>query len=168
MAVELTGDVLLNELPEITRPNLNVNYTISAEGNENEIITNISTTLIGSQSNINIVNGATSTITGEIEDPFLDVFHFVDEGFANNPGYSTHQDEQEVIGVENMPENKVLYELIQDLEPTAVTEFTVVVTYNTVGESMEIDETGVQTTFNVTLTVNNSWDGIYDFMQNYY
>jgi len=60
-----------------------------------------------------------------------------------------------------MPQDKVMYDLDQDMTSFVLRTFTVVVTFDTLGGSPSTY------TEDVTLKIYNSWEGIRSFVDNY-
>lgn len=157
MAIELTlnpsGDSD-TQLGDIGRSDLTVNNSIIASGDAGETIEGISCVLRSVEPDI-IISTTTDTanIVGTYQDPFTDTFQFVSKGSSNlieNP--------TSVVGVENVPAQKDLFNLNQDTRGSFTLTFDVVVDY---------DGTGTET-FTVTQDITNEFEGIRSFMSNYY
>ena len=113
MSVSISPDVATG-LPDITRPNFTMNTSVSASCSVSSpnvcAVTNVSATVQGSQPNLVITPGTTSvSITGTLADPFSDSFTYVEQGKTNLNSTPTT-----VEGTDNMPDDKVLYDLNQD------------------------------------------------------
>lgn len=144
------------ELTDITRPNFEINETITAIPDDPSVDTleNVTATFEGVEPNLVITNGTESvSITGSFQDPFEDVFTYVDDGESDKTMTPIV-----VSGIPNVPEGKKLFDLDQDMSDPYVKTFNVVVTYG-----------GGQTeTFEVTQNINNEFEGIRSFMDTYY
>ena len=80
MAITITPDVATG-LTDITRPNFTMNQTVTASGDADDDITNVTATVQGTHPNLVITPGTTSvSITGTLDDPFIDEFTYIDEG----------------------------------------------------------------------------------------
>ncbi len=145
------------ELAEKTRPDFTVNDSVTANPDTDETITNVTATVSPSEPNLVITPGTnTVTITGTIIDPFVDTFTYVEPGLTNLNSTPT-----EVVSTANMPQDKVMYDLDQDMTSFVLRTFTVVVTFDTLGGSPSTY------TEDVTLKIYNSWEGIRSFVDNY-
>ena len=146
----------VEELEPITRPNFSVNETITAIPDDPVLdeIENVTATVDGEEPDLVITSGVeTVTITGEYQDPFEDVFTYVDDGESDKTMTPIT-----VVGIPNVPEDKKLFDLDQDMADPFVKTITVVVTYG-----------GGQTaSFEVTHDINNEFEGIRSFMDTYY
>ena len=154
------------ELADKTRPDFTVNDSVTATGNAtapaSETITNVTATVSPSEPNLVITPGTnTVTITGTIIDPFTDTFTYVEPGLTNLNSTPT-----EVVSTANMPQDKVMYGLDQDMTSFVLRTFTVVVTYDTY-TSGTLNQSGLTYTEDVTLKIYNSWEGIRSFVDNY-
>ena len=154
------------ELADKTRPDFTVNASVTATGNatapDSETITNVTATVSPAEPSLVITPGTTTvTITGSIIDPFIDTFTYVEPGYTNLNSTPT-----EVVSTANMPQEKVMYDLDQDMTSFVLRTFTVVVTYDTyTGGSLT--QSGLTYTEDVTLKIYNSWEGIRSFVDNY-
>ena len=84
MAVTITPDEATG-LTDITRPNFTMNQTVTAACSVTSPdicnVTNVTATVQGTQPNLVITPGSTSvSITGSIEDPFVDEFTYIEQG----------------------------------------------------------------------------------------
>lgn len=144
------------ELGAVTRPNFSINETITAIPDDPVVdeIESVTATVDGVEPDLVITDGVDSvTISGSYQDPFEDVFTYVDDGESDKTMTPVV-----VTGIPNVPDGKKLYDLVQDMTDPYVKTFTVVVTYG-----------GGQTeTFEVTQDINNEFEGIRSFMANYY
>ena len=144
------------ELTDITRPDFEINETITAIPDDPLVDTleNVTATFEGVEPDLVITNGIESvSITGSFQDPFEDVFTYVDDGESDKTMTPIV-----VSGIPNVPEGKKLFDLDQDMSDPYVKTFNVVVTYG-----------GGQTaTFEVTQNINNEFEGIRAFMDTYY
>ena len=148
----ITPDVATG-LTDITRPNFTMNQTVTASGDADDDITNVTATVQGTHPNLVITPGTTSvSITGTLDDPFIDEFTYIDEGQSDKT-----QTPITVQRVVNMPSDKVMYNLNQDATTYATETFTITVTHD-----------GSTTDFTIELKIYNEWEGIRAFVSNYY
>lgn len=144
------------EVQETTRSLRSINATITASTDDVlETINSVSASLAGvSEPGITITPGSTSvTIVGTYADPFSDIFTYVSKGSSTKLETPTT-----AVGTENMPANKELYNLNQDLTQIATKTFNITVTYNTT----------LTQGFTVTQDILNELEGIRSFMDTYY
>ena len=135
------------------RPSFTINQTVTASGDDGEDITNVTAVVDGTEPDLVITPGTTSVaITGSFQDPFVDAFTYVEPGESNKTMTPIT-----VERVPNMPAGKLLYDLDQDMTAYTTKTFTITVTHD-----------GSTTNFTLTMKINNSWDGIYAFMDDYY
>ena len=165
MAVTITPDEVTG-LADITRPNFAMNQTVSASCSVAAPnvcnVTNVTATVQGNQPDLVITPGSTSvSITGSIEDPFVDEFKYVEQGESDKT--STPVTVQRLV---NMPPDKVMFDLNQD--NTSYTTETFIVTVQ--WESGPAGNLTAQTpaTFTLELKIYNEWEGIRSFISNYY
>ena len=152
MAITITPDVATG-LTDITRPNFTMNQTVTASGDADDDITNVTATVQGTHPNLVITPGTTSvSITGTLDDPFIDEFTYIDKGQSDKT-----QTPITVQRVVNMPSDKVMYNLNQDATTYATETFTITVTHD-----------GSTTDFTIELKIYNEWEGIRAFVSNYY
>ena len=166
MAVTITPDGTATFLTDITRPNFAMNQTVSASATapagQVANVTNVTATVAGTQPDLVITPGSTSvSITGSIEDPFLDVFKYVEQGESDKT--STPVTVERLV---NMPPDKVMFDLQQDGTSYVTETFTVTVQW----ESGPVGNLTAQTpaTFTLELKIYNEWEGIRSFISNYY
>ena len=166
MAVTITPDGTATFLTDITRPNFAMNQTVSASATapagQVANVTNVTATVAGTQPDLVITPGSTSvSITGSIEDPFLDVFKYVEQGQSDKT--STPVTVERLV---NMPPDKVMFDLQQDGTSYVTETFTVTVQW----ESGPAGNLTAQTpaTFTLELKIYNEWEGIRSFISNYY
>ena len=166
MAVTITPDGTATFLTDITRPNFTMNQTVSAScsvASPNVCnVTNVTASVQGNQPDLVITPGSTSvSITGSIEDPFVDEFKYVEQGESDKS--STPVTVQRLV---NMPPDKVMFDLNQD--NTSYTTETFIVTVQ--WESGPAGNLTAQTpaTFTLELKIYNEWEGIRSFISNYY
>ena len=166
MAVTITPDGTATFLTDITRPNFAMNQTVSAScsvASPNVCnVTNVTATVQGNQPDLVITPGSTSvSITGSIEDPFVDEFKYVEQGESDKS--STPVTVQRLV---NMPPDKVMFDLNQDNTSYTTETFTVTVQW----ESGPAGNLTAQTpaTFTLELKIYNEWEGIRSFISNYY
>ena len=152
MAITITPDVATG-LTDITRPNFTMNQTVSASGDADDNITNVTATVSGTHPNLVITPSSSSvSITGTLQDPFIDEFTYIDEGQSDKT--QTPITVQKIV---NMPADKVMYNLNQDATVYATETFTITVTHD-----------GSTTDFTLELKIYNEWEGIRSFVSNYY
>ena len=133
-----------------------INATVSASGNNNEDINSVSST---THTGITMTSGTSScTLAGTYIDSFTDQFTYVEKGSSNLAGSPTT-----VIGLDNLPSNKLFFNLNQDSTASVTKSYTVSVTYNE-----ENDRTQKTETFAVTQIVNNEYDSIKNAVGSYY
>jgi len=166
MAVTITPDGTATFLTDLTRPNFAMNQTVSAScsvASPNVCnVTNVTATVQGNQPDLVITPGSTSvSITGSIEDPFVDEFKYVEQGESDKS--STPVTVQRLV---NMPPDKVMFDLNQDNTSYTTETFTVTVQW----ESGPVGNLTAQTpaTFTLELKIYNEWEGIRSFISNYY
>ena len=166
MAVTITPDGTATFLTDITRPNFTMNQTVSAScsvASPNVCnVTNVTASVQGNQPDLVITPGSTSvSITGSIEDPFVDEFKYVEQGESDKS--STPVTVQRLV---NMPPDKVMFDLNQDNTSYTTEAFTVTVQW----ESGPAGNLTAQTpaTFTLELKIYNEWEGIRSFISNYY
>ena len=159
MAISLST----TELDDKTRPEYAISDSISASGSLSESITNVTATYNAPPAEPNLViTPGTTTVTfgGSVADPFSDTFKYVDAGRTDLEDTPTTH-----TGVDTMPQEKIMYDLNQDMTPFVTRTFTVVVTYDETPPNGSA--TGLTYTEDVTLKIYNSWEGIRSFVANY-
>ena len=166
MAVTITPDGTATFLTDLTRPNFAMNQTVSAScsvASPNVCnVTNVTATVQGNQPDLVITPGSTSvSITGSIEDPFLDVFKYVEQGESDKT--STPVTVERLV---NMPPDKVMFDLQQDGTSYVTETFTVTVQW----EEGPVGNLTAQApvSFTLELKIYNEWEGIRSFISNYY
>ena len=164
MSVTITPDVATG-LADITRPNFAMNQTVSASATATSpnvaAVTNVTASVTGSQPDLVITPGTTSvSIGGTLQDPFNDQFTYVEKGTTYPKTPVT------VTKVDNMPADKLMYDLNQDNTTPYTETFTVTVQW----ESGPVGNLVAQTpaTFTLELKIYNEWEGIRSFVSNYY
>ena len=124
-------------------------------------VTNVSATVQGSQPNLVITPGTTSvSITGTLADPFSDSFTYVEQGKTNLNSTPTT-----VVGTDNMPSNKVFYDLNQDGRNYVSEFFDITVQWESGPSGNLVAQTPA--TFTLELKIYNEWEGIRSFVSNY-
>ena len=152
MAITITPDEATG-LTDITRPNFTMNQTVTASGDADDNITNVTASVAGNQPDLVITPSSSSvSITGTLTDPFVDEFTYVEPGESDKTQTPTV-----VQRIPNMPADKILYNLNQDNTTPYTETFTITVT----------TDTGT-TTFTLELKINNAYEGIRSFISNYY
>jgi len=165
VSVSITPDEVTG-LPNITRPNFTMNTSVSASCSVSSpnvcAVTNVSATVQGSQPNLVITPGTTSvSITGTLADPFSDSFTYVEQGKTNLNSTPTT-----VVGTDNMPSNKVFYDLNQDGRNYVSEFFDITVQWESGPSGNLVAQTPA--TFVLELKIYNEWEGIRAFVSNYY
>ena len=166
MAVTITPDGTATFLTDITRPNFTMNQTVSAAATapagQVANVTNVTATVAGTQPDLVITPGSTSvSITGSIDDPFLDQFTYVEQGESDKTMTPIT-----VTRVVNMPPDKLMFKLDQDGTALTTETFNITVQW----ESGPVGNLVAQTpaTFTLELKIYNEWEGIRSFISNYY
>lgn len=158
MAISITvspvGDTS-TEIDSTTRSIRAVNATITASTDDiSETIDFVDAVLVGNaEPGLTITSGAPSvSIVGTYVDPFVDIFTFVSKGSSDKIETPTN-----VISIQNVPANRDLFNLNQDLNQITTKIFTIEVTTNL---------TTAQ--FTVTQDITNELEPIRLFMDTYY
>ena len=168
MSVTITPDEVTG-LADITRPNFAMNQTVSASATPtapatDANVTNVTASVAGTQPNLVITPGTTSVnIGGTLQDPFEDQFTYVEKGTDDSlyPKVPVT-----VTKVDNMPSDKLLYDLNQDNTSPYIETFTVTVQWEQGTAGNLVAQTPV--TFTLELKINNEYEGIRSFISNYY
>ena len=168
MSVTITPDEVTG-LADITRPNFAMNQTVSASATPtapatDANVTNVTASVAGTQPNLVITPGTTSVnIGGTLQDPFVDQFTYVEKGTDDSlyPKIPVT-----VTKVDNMPSDKLLYNLNQDNTSPYIETFTVTVQWEQGTAGNLVAQTPV--TFTLELKINNEYEGIRSFISNYY
>jgi hypothetical protein len=165
MAVSITPDEATG-LTDITRPNFTMNQTVSASCSVTAPdvcnVTNVTASVVGTQPNLVITPGSTSvSITGSIEDPFVDEFTYIDEGQSDKTQTPTT-----VQRIVNMPADKLMYNLNQDNTTFTTETFNITVQWESGPSGNLVAQTPA--TFTLELKIYNEWEGIRSFISNYY
>ena len=168
MSVTITPDEVTG-LADITRPNFAMNQTVSASATPtapatDANVTNVTASVAGTQPNLVITSGTTSVnIGGTLQDPFEDQFTYVEKGTDDSlyPKIPVT-----VTKVDNMPSDKLLYDLNQDNTSPYIETFTVTVQWEQGTAGNLVAQSPV--TFTLELKINNEYEGIRSFISNYY
>ena len=168
MSVTITPDEVTG-LADITRPNFAMNQTVSASATptapaDTANVTNVTASVAGTQPDLVITPGTTSVnIGGTLQDPFEDQFTYVEKGTDDSlyPKIPVT-----VTKVDNMPSDKLLYDLNQDNTSPYIETFTVTVQWEEGPAGNLVAQTPV--TFTLELKINNAYEGIRSFISNYY
>ena len=168
MSVTITPDEVTG-LADITRPNFAMNQTVSASATPtapatDANVTNVTASVAGTQPNLVITPGTTSVnIGGTLQDPLVDQFTYVEKGTDDSlyPKIPVT-----VTKVDNMPSDKLLYDLNQDNTSPYIETFTVTVQWEQGTAGNLVAQTPV--TFTLELKINNEYEGIRSFISNYY
>ena len=166
MAVTITPDGTATFLTDLTRPNFTMNQTVSAtataSGGQVANVTNVTATVQGTQPNLVITPGSTSvSITGSIEDPFVDEFTYIEQGESDKT-----QTPVTVQRLVNMPADKLFYDLNQDNTNFTTEIFNITVQWESGTAGNLVAQTPA--TFTLELKIYNEWEGIRSFVSNYY
>ena len=147
------------EIQSTTRSVRAVNATITASGDEMESNIVVSATLTGvSEPDIIITPGPILvTIIGKFIDPFLDTFKYVNRGSSDKIETPTT-----VVGVQNVPPKKELFDLNQDTRLFELKTYQITVNYDD-----EFLVPGTET-FTVTQKIMNDLESIRSFVDTYY
>ena len=164
MSVEITPDETTG-LTDITRPNFAMNQTVSASATATAPnvanVTNVTASVAGTQPDLVITPGTTSVnIGGTLQDPSNDQFTYVEKGTTYPKTPVT------VTKVDNMPADKLMYNLEQDNTTPYIETFTVTVQWEEGPAGNLVAQTPV--TFTLELKINNAYEGIRSFISNYY
>ena len=165
MAVTITPDEATG-LTDITRPNFTMNQTVTAACSVTSPdicnVTNVTATVQGTQPNLVITPGSTSvSITGSIEDPFVDEFTYIEQGESDKT-----QSPVTVQRLVNMPSDKLFYDLNQDNTNFTTEIFNITVQWESGTAGNLVAQTPA--TFPLELKIYNEWEGIRSFVSNYY
>jgi len=168
VSVTITPDEVTG-LADITRPNFAMNQTVSASATPtapatDANVTNVTASVAGTQPNLVITPGTTSVnIGGTLQDPFVDQFTYVEKGTDDSlyPKIPVT-----VTKVDNMPSDKLLYDLNQDNTSPYIETFTVTVQWEQGTAGNLVAQSPV--TFTLELKINNEYEGIRSFISNYY
>jgi len=166
MAVTITPDGTATFLTDLTRPNFTMNQVVSASataaGGQEANVTNVTATVQGTQPNLVITPGSTSvSITGSIEDPFVDEFTYIEQGESDKT-----QTPVTVQRIVNMPADKLFYDLNQDSTNFTTEIFNITVQWASGTAGNLVAQTPA--TFTLELKIYNEWEGIRSFVSNYY
>ena len=96
-------------------------------------------------------------ITGSFADPYSDSFTYIDAGQSDKTQTPTT-----VSGVDNLPADKIFFDLDQDMTAYTTKTFTVTVSYDLINVAQTPE------TFTLTMKINNEWEGIRSVVDNYY
>ena len=167
MAVSITPDEVTG-LADITRPNFTMNETVSASCSVSSPnvcnVTNVNASLQApaNEPDLVITPGTTSvSITGTLQDPFVDIFKYVEVGESDNT--MTPITVERVV---NMPSDKLFYNLDQDGTVYVSRFFDITVQWEAGTSGALVAQTPA--TFVLELKIYNSWEGIRSFVANYY
>ena len=146
-------------IPDRTRPTFTISQTITASASlADEEITNVTATVDGTEPDLVITPGTTSVaITGSFADPYSDSFTYIDAGQSDKTQTPTT-----VSGVDNLPADKIFFDLDQDMTAYTTKTFTVTVSYDLINVAQTPE------TFTLTMKINNEWEGIRSVVDNYY
>ena len=146
-------------IPDRTRPTFTISQTVTASASlADEEITNVTATVDGTEPNLVITPGTTSVaITGSFADPYSDSFTYIDAGQSDKTQTPTT-----VSGVDNLPADKIFFDLDQDMTAYTTKTFTVTVSYDLINVAQTPE------TFTLTMKINNEWEGIRSVVDNYY
>ena len=167
MAVSITPDEATG-FADITRPNFAMNEPGSATCNVQSPqicnVTNVNAVLQAPsyEPDLVITPGTTSVnIGGTLQDPFVDIFKYVDQGESDKTQTPTT-----IERVINMPGEKIYYDLEQDGTVYVSRFFDITVQWEAGTSGNLVAQTPA--TFVLELKIYNSWEGIRSFVANYY
>ena len=167
MAVSITPDVATG-LADITRPNFAMNETVSASCSVSSPqvcnVTNVDAAVQApdNEPDLVITPGTTSVnIGGTLQDPFVDIFKYVDQGESDKTQTPTT-----IERVINMPGEKIYYDLEQDGTVYVSRFFDITVQWEAGTTGNLVAQTPA--TFVLELKIYNEWEGIRAFVSNYY
>ena len=168
MAVTITPDGTATFLTDLTRPNFAMNETVSATCTvSSPQICNVTNDTAAIQApavepDLVITDGTTSVnIGGSIQDPFVDIFKYVDQGESDKTQTPTT-----IERVINMPGEKIYYDLEQDGTVYVSRFFDITVQWEAGTTGNLVAQTPA--TFVLELKIYNEWEGIRAFVSNYY
>ena len=168
MAVTITPDGTATFLTDITRPNFAMNETVSATCTVTSPqvcnVTNVTAAIQAPavEPDLVITDGTTSVnIGGSIQDPFVDIFKYVDQGESDKTQTPTT-----IERVINMPGEKIYYDLEQDGTVYVSRFFDITVQWEAGTSGNLVAQTPA--TFVLELKIYNEWEGIRAFVSNYY
>ena len=168
MAVTITPDGTATFLTDLTRPNFAMNETVSATCTvASPQICNVTNVTAAIQApavepDLVITDGTTSVnIGGSIQDPFVDIFKYVDQGESDKTQTPTT-----IERVINMPGEKIYYDLEQDGTVYVSRFFDITVQWEAGTSGNLVAQTPA--TFVLELKIYNEWEGIRAFVSNYY
>ena len=168
MAVTITPDGTATFLTDITRPNFAMNETVSATCTVTSPqvcnVTNVTAAIQAPavEPDLVITDGTTSVnIGGSIQDPFVDIFKYVDQGESDKTQTPTT-----IERVINMPGEKIYYDLEQDGTVYVSRFFDITVQWEAGTTGNLVAQTPA--TFVLELKIYNEWEGIRAFVSNYY
>ena len=168
MAVTITPDGTATFLTDLTRPNFAMNETVSATCTVSSPqvcnVTNVTAALQAPavEPDLVITDGTTSVnIGGSIQDPFVDIFKYVDQGESDKTQTPTT-----IERVINMPGEKIYYDLEQDGTVYVSRFFDITVQWEAGTTGNLVAQTPA--TFVLELKIYNEWEGIRAFVSNYY
>ena len=101
------------------------------------------------------------SITGSIEDPFVDEFTYIEQGESDKT-----QSPVTVQRLVNMPSDKLFYDLNQDNTNFTTEIFNITVQWESGTAGNLVAQTPA--TFTLELKIYNEWEGIRSFVSNYY
>ena len=168
MAVTITPDGTATFLTDLTRPNFAMNETVSATCTVSSPqicnVTNVTAAIQAPavEPDLVITDGTTSVnIGGSIQDPFVDIFKYVDQGESDKTQTPTT-----IERVINMPGEKIYYDLEQDGTVYVSRFFDITVQWEAGTTGNLVAQTPA--TFVLELKIYNEWEGIRAFVSNYY
>ena len=167
MTVTITPDEVTG-FTDITRPNFTMNETVSAtataQSPEVANTINVTASIVAPdvEPDLVITDGVSSvSITGAIQDPFVDRFTYVDEGRSD-----LNQTPTTVERIVNMPDDKIFFNLDQDNQVYVSRFFLITVRWEAGPVGNLVEQTPA--TFTLELKIYNEWEGIRAFVSNYY
>ena len=168
MAVTITPDGTATFLTDLTRPNFAMNETVSATCTVSSPqicnVTNVTAAIQAPavEPDLIITDGTTSVnIGGSIQDPFVDIFKYVDQGESDKTQTPTT-----IERVINMPGEKIYYDLEQDGTVYVSRFFDITVQWEAGTTGNLVAQTPA--TFVLELKIYNELECIRAFVSNYY
>ena len=157
-------------LADITNSTFAINDSLTLSGTAGE--QNISGAIsfqsmadLNNQLNLTLGGDGTSvlTVAGNWDDPFNDQFTYVEKGTDSSLYPKTPVT---VTKIDNMPADKLMYNLEQDNTTPYIETFTITVNWEQGPAGNLVAQTPV--TFTLELKINNAYEGIRSFISNYY
>lgn len=146
----------------ITRPNFIVNDIITIIPDELQNVINVTAEVVGEDSLNTIPTNTSVTISGELPDPFMDKFNYVEKESSDKL-----MEPITVLGISNLPPNKDMYKVEQDQRPFVSVFVNINITLENLDENDEVVDIVTETHI-FEVIVNNEWEAIHTAIANYY